>query len=149
MNNYEHTQPGTYVRVIVLSAMILSCAPSAAIFFGRGAVPKIGLIIPIVVSSLLLLLFHSLTVRVTKSEIGLSFGIGLIHKTILIADIESCSTVKTRWYHGWGIKAIRRGWMFNISGFDAIEVRLKNGRVFWIGTNEPTKLLAAINASIT
>jgi hypothetical protein len=30
--------------------------------------------------------------------------------------------------------------IYNISGFDAVEIKLKNGKIYRIGTNEPTIL---------
>jgi hypothetical protein len=31
-------------------------------------------------------------------------------------------------------------WIYNVSGFDAVEIKLKNGKVYRIGTDEPKKL---------
>lgn len=149
MNRYEHTQPGTLMRAI-LGGM--------AFFFGSIAAglliadPKneavIGLGIPAGVVLIVLFLFHSLTVRVASDFIRLSFGIGLIRKRFSVAEIESAEAVRTHWYNGWGIKKIWGGWLFNVSGFDAVEIRLKNGRVYRIGTDEPKRLLPAIESVV-
>ena len=56
---------------------------------------------------------------------------------------------KNRWYNGWGIRLIPRGWIFNVSGFDAVEIQMKNGRRYRIGTDEPEALLAAIQSVTT
>jgi len=34
--------------------------------------------------------------------------------------------------------------IFNISGFDAVEIKMKNGKIYRIGTDEPKKLEQAI-----
>lgn len=34
--------------------------------------------------------------------------------------------------------------MYNVAGYDAVELELRSGRVFRIGTDEPDALLAAI-----
>jgi len=39
-------------------------------------------------------------------------------------------------------------WIFNVSGFDAIELTMKNGRIYCIGTDEPEKLEAVIKQII-
>jgi len=35
-------------------------------------------------------------------------------------------------------------WIYNISGFDAVEIKMKNGKTYRIGTDEPQKLEQAI-----
>ena len=36
------------------------------------------------------------------------------------------------------------GWMYNVSGLDAVEIELKGGGRFRIGTDEPDELVRAI-----
>ena len=153
MHHYENTQPGTFIRVMtgswvvlfgVLAVVMLALAQKeAAIVLGVITV-VLALILGIV-----LVLFHSLTVRVSRSEIALSFGVGLIRKQFPIGDISSASIVQNRWYNGFGIRKIRGGWLYNVSGFDAIEIQLKNERKYRIGTNQPKELLAAVESAIT
>ena len=54
----------------------------------------------------------------------------------------SAKTVKNHWYCGWGIRWCLRFkmWIYNVSGFDAVEIKLKNGKTYRIGTDEPKKL---------
>jgi hypothetical protein len=37
---------------------------------------------------------------------------------------------------GWGIRYFFRGWLFSVSGLSAIEPKMKNGRVYHIGTDD-------------
>jgi hypothetical protein len=39
-------------------------------------------------------------------------------------------------------------WIYNVSGFDAVEITLKNGNTYRIGTDEPKELEQAILQSI-
>ena len=39
---------------------------------------------------------------------------------------------------------IRNGWLYNVSGFDAVELELASGKLCRIGTDEPGRLLHAI-----
>ena len=39
-------------------------------------------------------------------------------------------------------------WIFNVSGFDAVEIKMENGKIFRIGTDEPKKLEHAILQAI-
>jgi hypothetical protein len=41
-----------------------------------------------------------------------------------------------------------QGWLWNVSGIDAVELTMKNGDRFRIGTDEPEKLVTAIEAVI-
>ena len=92
-------------------------------------------------------LFHSLNVRVDAEFVRVRFGIGLVRKKFRLADIEQASSSQSRWFNGWGIKKIRGGWLFNVSGFKTVELKMKNGRRYLIGTDEPKKLAAAIEAA--
>ena len=96
-----------------------------------------------------LALFHQLTVTVSKDFIRLRFGVGVVHKKFAITDVESAAIVRNKWWYGWGIRITPHGWMYNVSGYDAVEIHLKNGRNARIGTDEPKRLLAAIEASCT
>ena len=104
-------------------------------------------VIPTVVALVLgicALLFHSLNVQVTAEWIVLRFGIGLIRKHFAVSHIEDVQQVQNRWYYGWGIRYTPHGWLFNVAGLDAVEIRLRNGRKYRIGTDEPQELCAAI-----
>ena len=95
-----------------------------------------------------LALFHQLTVTVSKDFIRLRFGIGVINKKFAVADVESAAIVRNKWWHGWGIRITPHGWLYNVSGYDAVEIHLKNGRKARIGTDAPKRLLAAIEAAL-
>ena len=45
---------------------------------------------------------------------------------------------------GWGIHLSRFGWLYNVSGFDAVAITLVSGKRFALGTDEPQALLAAL-----
>jgi hypothetical protein len=72
------------------------------------------------------------------------FGPGVIRKRIALAEISSWRAVRNPWYVGWGIRAGPRGMIWNVSGFDAVELDLAGGRHFRIGTDEPEVLVRAI-----
>lgn len=91
-----------------------------------------------------LYLFNSLTVTVDNEKICASFGPGLIKRTIQFRVVKSAEKVKNKWYYGFGIRLVPGGQMYNVAGMDAIELKLTNGRVFRIGTDEPNKLLQIV-----
>lgn len=99
---------------------------------------------------LILSSFVSLQVRVDEKQIRIKFGYGLFAKEFLLNDILSAKVVKNHWRYGWGIRVWfwPKMWIYNISGFDAVELKLKNGKIYRIGTDEAKKLEQAILHSI-
>lgn len=85
-----------------------------------------------------------LTVVVDAQAVTASFGWGWPRRCIDRSDIESAVQVRNSWWHGWGIRKVSRGWMYNNAGRDAIELSLRSGKVFRIGTDRPAELLAAV-----
>jgi hypothetical protein len=61
-------------------------------------------------------------------------------------NILSATIVKNHRYYGWGIRVWfwPKMWIFNVSGFEAVELKMKNGKTYRIGTDEPKKLEQAI-----
>jgi hypothetical protein len=95
------------------------------------------------------LLFFGMRVTVDETKIKVSFGIGLISKTVKLAEIKSVEVVRNPWYFGWGIKIIPNGMLYNISGRDAVELKFKNSKkIFRIGTANPQDLKNAIETRL-
>lgn len=141
---YRHTQPGTAMRWILGSFTLL---PAGMLVFFCARPNPVGLPImawALFVMLLCLWLFHSLTTVVTDEALEVSFGPGLIRRKFPLGEIVSCRAVRSSWYHGWGIHKISGGWLYNVSGFDAVEVVLRDGRKAWIGTDAPQELAAVI-----
>jgi hypothetical protein len=49
---------------------------------------------------------------------------------------------------GWGIRLTPRGWLFNVSGLDAVELTMTTGKHYRIGTYDPMGLARAIDRVI-
>lgn len=142
---YEHIQPGQLLRLL-LGALIVATAAGGIAFIAAAGIFEgaIVMLVTSLVMAVFLLLFHSLTVRVSAEEVAIAFGIGLIRKSFPVEEITQATAVKNRWYYGWGIKLYPGGWLYNVSGFDAVELHFSNGKQCRIGTDEPAKLLKAI-----
>ena len=91
--------------------------------------------------------FGSLTVEVDGEELRHFFGPGFWKKTYLLSDIEKVETVRNSWIFGWGIRLTPYGWLYNVSGLDAVEITLRSGRKFRVGTDEPEELFTALQPS--
>jgi hypothetical protein len=88
--------------------------------------------------------FSSLRVEVDESTVAAGFTGGALLRRVPLSEIETAKVVTVPWYHGWGLRKVRDGWMYNISGRRAVELGLRDARVFTIGSDEPDALLAAI-----
>ncbi len=137
---YHHKQIGTIIIAGVVVGLVF------AVFFlwntqQSGSIRLSVLAILVFV----LVLFNSLTVQVKGKEITCGFGPGIIRKTFALADINSVRIVRNPWYAGWGIRW-RPGQyvLWSVSGFKAVELELKDGNRFRIGTDEPEALVDAI-----
>ena len=78
---------------------------------------------------------------------GRRFGPGLIRKQVSLDMIVSVEPVRTNVIESWGIHQSRFGWLYNVSGFDAVAIRMKNGQHFALGTDEPEQLAARLKAA--
>ena len=95
------------------------------------------------------LLFYNLTVEVDDTEVRFAFGIGLIRKNYPLSDIAACQPVRNRALYGWGIHLTPHGWLYNVSGLDAVEIEFGNGKKIRLGTDEPAQLARAIDAALS
>lgn len=93
-----------------------------------------------------LLTYATLTVEVDATQVSARFGIGLIRKTIDIADIVRCEIVRTPSWWGWGIHWTPAGWLYNVSGRAAVRLDMRAQRPVMIGSDEAEALKVAIDA---
>lgn len=143
MNAYQHTQPGTLIRVALGGPMLVLLG----VILWAPLQPRVELGIVAGILAITLLLFHSLTVTIDDHFLRLNFGIGLIRIKYQVTQIAKASSVKNKWYYGWGIRILWNGFLYNVSGLDAVEIVLSSGAVHRIGTDDPEGLTQAINAA--
>ena len=72
------------------------------------------------------------------------FGPGLIRKRVQLEEITAARPVKINLLESWGIHWTRYGWLYNVSGFDAVAITLRSGKRFALGTDEPQALMARL-----
>ncbi len=94
--------------------------------------------------------FTTLSVSIDEKYLRVKFGYGLFRKCFAMNEIASVKRVKNHWYYGWGIRLWfwPRMWIFNVSGFEAVELVMKNGKVYRLGTDTPGELETAIKQAI-
>lgn len=76
------------------------------------------------------------------------FGIGVIRKKVRLPEIVGCEPIRHHWWYGWGIHLTPHGWLYNVSGLDAVTIALRDGRKFALGTDDPLGLTARIRDAI-
>ena len=89
-----------------------------------------------------------LTVIVDPDAVIVEFGMGWPRRRVPISEITLVGTHDNPWWSGWGIRMISRGWMFNNSGRQSVQLELSSGRTFRIGTDDQDSLVAAIEAAL-
>jgi hypothetical protein len=146
---YEHTQAGWPLRIALVLGALLFVAMTALEELRQSPTSLALLIGGAVLAATLGWLFSSLTVRVQDGALRLHFGLGVPRKSWPLAEVESVDVTRTRFWDGWGVHRTRRGWLYNVSGFDAVLVRLAGGKAVLVGTDEPRKLKAAIERALT
>ena len=89
-------------------------------------------------------LLTSLTVRVTGDRVDWRFGPGVVRFSLPLAEITDVAVTRTPFWAGIGIHWIFTGWVYNVSGRDAVMLTKRDRSRVWIGTDEPDLLAAAI-----
>lgn len=141
---YDHTQQGTLIIGAVSAAILVILIAT----YLSGIVWVTILVV--VILAVVLSIMSTLTVRVDKEALRIRFGpVGLVRKQWPVREIVSVSAVKNPWYYGYGLRITPFGPLYNVSGPDAVEVRLASGKVFRIGTDEPEALKRAIEKEMT
>ena len=140
---YKNTQIG-YFTIIVFGVIFTILL---AIYFGgsgsEGEFPGFQLVILIFL--LFFINFSTLTVKVTRNEIIWYFGPGLWKFRLKVNEIKAAAVTRSSIWEGVGIRWNPfRGMLYNVSGSHAVKVIRKNDKSTRIGTNEPQKLLEAI-----
>jgi len=139
--SYRHTQPGT----VILITCLVCGALIAAIEWYAGVHPAAIAVIGITAAAAIL--FSSLTVEVGEGELRWYFGPGLWRYRLPLDRIEDIAIVRNRWWNGFGIR-MRPGFrLYNVSGLDAVELRLGPNDIRRIGTDDPRGLADALKPS--
>ena len=139
---YHHSQSGTTILVVLLSASILS---AWAAYLSSPSPVRWLLISSAIGLAILAWLFSSLTIEVTGHEFRWYFGPGIWKYWIALAEIENIQIVHNKWWNGFGIR-VRPGFgIYNVSGAAAVELRLRNGDIRRIGTDDVQGLSAALD----
>lgn len=144
---YQHEQnaPQWVVAVASLFAIVMFSLVTALL---RSEQAPVGLallaLVWVTVIYLAILGFTRLRVEVTVGQIGLTWRLGWPKKLIDRASVSDVRFHRNSWLEGWGLRKVWRGWMWNVWGLDSVELVLNTGKIFRIGTDDATGLMAAL-----
>jgi len=85
--------------------------------------------------------YSSLMVEGDAQDVRLFFGMGIIRRTIPRQRIAQAEQVR----NSWGIRLTPHGWMWSISGLDAVELTSTRRQKFRLGTDQPQALLSVLH----
>lgn len=138
---YRHTQSGT-----LMIGMCLVAAGFVFYYLLNGGPSWLWVVLALLagVGSV----FSSLTVSIDEKNLTAAFAPGWPRVVVPLADIAEAHVVRNPWYYGWGIRLTPHGTLYNVSGFDAVQIKNKNGKALRIGTDEPEQLRRALTKEI-
>jgi hypothetical protein len=138
--SYRHTQRGTLILITCLMigafALVLSWA-------SRHWQPAV---LMLVITMATAILFSSLTVEVADDELRWRFGLGVLNYRLALDEISDVAIVRNQWWNGWGIRMGPGFRLYNVSGLDAVELRLHSSDIRRIGTDDPEGLVKVLRA---
>lgn len=139
---YRHTQ------VSYLTLVVLLVAALGIVALGRLSPLPVAFVVAglIIVSAVL---FSSFTVEINDRELRFHFGPGFWRKQFQLTEIVGADATRSSWWEGWGIRITPRGMLYNVSGTDAVEITLRSGQQFRIGTDEPDVLAQSVRKAIS
>lgn len=137
--HYQHKQIGTALLVVMAGIF------GFVFFMAIEKNADIGWPVFLVLAPVAFL-FHSLNINVDSDVISWSFGPGFWRNSLPLEAVDSVSLITTKWYYGLGIRYIPTGWLYTVSGTQAIALKLKDGTTISLGTDDPDNLIAAINS---
>ena len=139
---YQHSQTGWFVIPILLLFTVV------AFVVASDDQVEVGVVVAILVMMLAILglgiYLSRLEVTVTDDQVVAAFGFGKPRRAFDLKEIVDVRTVRNSWWNGWGVRKIRNGWMYNVWGLDAVQLELRSGKSFRIGTDDPDGLVEAL-----
>lgn len=144
-DSYSHTQRGILRPILLASGAVClviayftqESPPLTPIFLASG-----------VACAVLAFAFAWLTVCGEGEWLAVRFGpIPLFRKMIPLGKITNVEKARSTFLAGWGIHLTRKGWLWNIGGFDCVRIETGEKNTL-VGTDDPDGLVAFLKRRI-
>lgn len=142
---YRHRQVGLLFGMVGLGLLVIGLVLLRAVSVHAEEYSWAIVGLPFLIVLVTLFLFSVLEISIDAQHLHWRFLPGFISKSVLLADIAEAKPARSSFIYGWGIHYTDRGWLYNVSGFGAVHVRLRDGKQFMLGSDEPAALADAIN----
>lgn len=143
---YDHTQSASLYLLLLAFAIGIF---AASIFVGEIVVQTVCLS-----SGALMLLFafsfRNLTVSDEGTELLICFGpLPFFKRRLQYSELEKVEQARSTIMDGWGIHmSPSGGWVWNLWGFDCVDVWYRQGRKLRIGTDDPVALTQFLKSKV-
>jgi len=116
--------------------------------YGNKPMTISGIITCLTLFLVIFILFYKLKIEIDNEYLKISFGIGIIRKSILLKEIDQNRIIKKeiKWFHGMGIRFTPYGTLYNASASTAVGFKIKNtGKGYLIVTKKPEQFLGQLS----
>lgn len=151
---FDHTQHARWMLaalVIPAAGLLVAAAVTTRhndveAAFSLGLLGAVGLALLVAA-----VLFYKLRVTVKSATLTARFGLfGWPRKTVDLTRVVATRPIRNLWWHGWGIHGVgKRTMLYNVAGWQSLELELDSGSRVRIGTDRPHELAAAVAAAHT
>jgi hypothetical protein len=140
---YRHVQMG-WVSVGIMGVVAILLFQVGLV----GTAPRLVLQFVAIALVIAAIVFSYQTIEVTDTEVVSRFALGIMPKRIPLAHIVRVEFAPSTWFEGWGIRLTTRGWLYNVSGFGAVEFTMRDGNRMRFGSDDSSNLIDVVEPLI-
>jgi hypothetical protein len=140
---YKHTQTSLLIFAIIPLILLPLWVVLKVVPRGGGAAGHavfVPMLVTVGVVAIVCVLFSALTVTVDGGQLTWEFRFAVARHSVPVSGIKRVSVVRNPLIYGWGIHRTPFGWLYNVSGREAVQVEMRDGEMFRLGSDEPEVL---------
>jgi hypothetical protein len=145
MPHYRHTQFGWVIAAGTVAGLAAATLLTVSLSAPTISAARWMIVALFGILAAAFVLFATLTVEVDAQGVRIRFGVGLIRRSVPAADIVRCDIVRTPIWWGWGLHWTPSGWLYNVSGRDAVRIEVRRERAVMVGSDDAPALKQAID----
>ena len=143
---YDHTQSApTYLLLLIIGIGTLAGAVFIHVNVAQAAMYCSGALMLLLASC-----FRDLTVSDEGTELLIAFGpLPLFKRRLQYSEFEKVEQARSTIMDGWGIHmSPSGGWVWNLWGYDCVDVWYREGRKIRIGTDDAVALATFLETKV-